>query len=244
MNRRIVAAVLLCGVAASAWTLSAEEIIDRMERNVVFDTVRSEGSMTVKDRFGTKRSTFRSSAKGSDLSLIEFTSVEEQGMKVLRTKDEIYLYYPDAAELIRLQGAALRDSVMGSDMSYEDMTGGKELLKSYKVQLAGTETVGGAECYRIEMEARRRDVPYFRQTVWVDSKLFIYRRVHKYSRSGTLLKEVEVDELRQVAGYNVATRMTLRDTLKKSSSTEFAMDRIEIDVPLDPRTFSLGTLTW
>ena len=129
-------------------------------------------------------------------------------------------------------------------MSYEDMAGGKGLLASYKVTMEGTETVDGAPCYRIAMEARRRDVPYYRQTMWIDQELFIFRKVNKFSRSGTLLKELQVLQISRVAGHNVATRMVLKDILKRNSSTEFVLDKLEIDVPLPKDTFSLRGLTW
>jgi outer membrane lipoprotein-sorting protein len=249
MRGTIPAFVLLTVLLTAAATgtihaLEAEEIIDRMEVNTVFDTARSRGAMIVNDRFGTKVSTFVSFAQGADTTLIEFTSLEEEGMKILRTEDEIYLFYPDAEELIRLQGAALRDSVMGSDMSYEDMTGGKDLLESYKVELAGQESIDGHPCYRIEMEALTRKVAYYRQTVWVDEELFIYRRVHKYSRSGKLLKELDVTDIQEISGRHIAMRMVLRDTLKRNSSTEFVLEAIDLDIPLPENTFSLGRLTW
>jgi outer membrane lipoprotein-sorting protein len=244
--KRMAALSIALAVAAqlAVGALTAEEIIDRMEENTVFETSRAEGVMIIEDRFGTKETRFISYSRGKETTLIEFTSLEERGMKILRTEEEIYLFYPDAEELIRLQGAALRDSVLGSDMSYEDMTGGKGLLDSYTVVLAGTETIGGHPCYRIDMEARRRNVAYAKQTVWVDTELFIYRRVHKFSRSGKLLKEMDVQQIREVQGHQIATRMILRDTLKSRSSTEFRVDEIAIDPPLDPDMFSLRTLTW
>ncbi len=240
------ACALLCAAfaAPAARAETADEIITRMERNIVFDTARSAGSMTVRDRFGARESTFVSYSRGDETMLIEFTSAEERGTKILRTKDEIYLYYPDAAELIRLQGAALRDAVLGSDMSYDDMTGGKSLLKSYRATLEGSDIVDGRSCYRVTLEATKRDVPYYRQTLWIDKELFIFRKAQKFARSGTLLKEIEVNEIRRVAGRNVVTRMTLRDSLRRGSSTEFVVSEIEIDRPLPPKIFSLGELTW
>ncbi len=240
------ACALLCAALAApaAGAQTADEIITRMEENIVFDTARTAGSMTVRDRFGARESTFVSYSRGDETMLIEFTSAEERGTKILRTRDEIYLYYPDAADLIRLQGAALRDAVLGSDMSYDDMTGGKRLLKSYKATLEGTESIGGRPCYRVSLEATKRDVPYYRQTLWVDKELFIFRKAQKFARSGTLLKEIEVNEIQRVAGRNVVTRMTLRDSLRRGSSTEFVIGEIEIDRPLPPKIFSLGELTW
>ncbi|MBE3134413.1 MAG: outer membrane lipoprotein-sorting protein, partial [Acidobacteria bacterium] len=124
--------------------ISAESIVRRMQSNQIFETSKVRGRMTVIDRFGTNVTTFLSYSRGTSDTLIEFTSPEEKGQKILRTREEIYLFYPGAEELIRLQGAAFRDAVLGSDMSYEDLTGGKTILESYEVSLEGKETVDGA----------------------------------------------------------------------------------------------------
>src|SRR5512137_1984634 len=101
--------VLLAAPGLLAAAQTAEEIVARLQANQVFRTSRIEGVMTVTDRFGTKETRFVSYARGDADALIQFTSPEEKGQKILRTKDEIYLYYPDAEEVIRLQGAAFRD---------------------------------------------------------------------------------------------------------------------------------------
>lgn len=209
MKKLVVALLIAAGVPTSLTAVSAEDIIKKMERNTVVKTARTEGSLVVNDRFGTKTSSFLSVSRGDDSMLIEFTSVEEEGMKILRTKDEIYLFYPDAEELIRMQGAALKESVMGSDMSYEDMTDGKSLLRSYSVTLEGTQEIAGELCYRVSMTAKNRNVPYYKQVMWIDSELFIYRQVHKFSHSGKLLKEITAGDMRMVSGKVVPFHMTL-----------------------------------
>ena len=238
-----VAALLLVPIFfASAQT--AEDIVARLQANQVFRTSRIQGVMTVTDRFGTKETRFISYGRGDAEALIEFTSTEEKGQKILRTKDEIYLFYPDAEEVIRLQGAAFRDAVLGSDMSYEDLTGGKTLLETYRVSLEATEAVDGAECYRIRMEAKARNVAYPVQVMWVDPKLWAARRMQQFSLAGRLLKEISLGNFQAVAGRTVATRMVLEDKLKKNSRTVFVVEKIDVDIPLDPKLFSLEHLSW
>jgi outer membrane lipoprotein-sorting protein len=244
MKKLMLGLLIAAAVPTSLAAISAEEIIKKMEENTVVRTARTEGSLVVNDRFGTKTSSFLSFSRGADSMLIEFTSVEEEGMKILRTQDEIYLFYPDAEELIRMQGSALKESVMGSDMSYEDMTGGKSLLRSYSVALDGTEEIAGEPCYRVSMTAKNRNVPYYKQVMWIDSKLFIYRRIHKFSRSGKLLKEITARDIRKVSGRVVPFHLVLKDTLKRNSSTEFFIKGIDIDIQLEPGIFSLEELTW
>ena len=233
---------MLVFIAAALFAITAEEIVIKMELNLVYDTAVVEGRMVINDRFGTRTSTYISYAEGEEKSLLEFTNIEDAGQKILRLKDEIYLYYPDAEETIRLQGAALRQAVMGSDFSYEDMTGDKGILDSYAVTLDGEGTVDGFPCYLLTLTAKTRDVPYQKEIMWVDKELFIYRQVHKLAKSGKLLKEMKVTDLIKVDGLYIPSRLIMVDKLKRNSSTEFYMDSIELGVDLPVDIFTLGEL--
>jgi outer membrane lipoprotein-sorting protein len=246
LNRTIIlAAALTALAAASAQSApSAVEIVRRMQSNQVFDTSRLRGRMTVTDRFGARVTTFLSYTRGADDALIEFTSAEEKGQKILRTRNEIYLFYPGAEELIRLQGAAFRDAVLGSDMSYEDLTGGKSILELYDVSMEGSEAVDGVDCWRIAMKAKGRNVAYPRQTMWIDPAAWSPRRMQQFSLSGRLLKESRLSDFRTVGGRVVPMRVVLEDKLKKGSQTELVVEEIAIGLALDPALFSLEKLTW
>lgn len=240
----LTAGLLFFSAAAILPAITPEEIIREMEENQVHETSRTEGKMIIEDRFGTKTVTFISWAEGEDTSLIEFTSRQERGQKILRTDEELYLFFPDAAEVIRLQGAALRDSVLGSDFSYEDMTGEGGILESYDVELLGTETVAGNECYKIELEAKSRSVPYPKEIMWVDTEQFVYRKVHKFSLSGKLLKEMRITEFTEQQGKTIPARFMMQDKMKQNSSTEFIIEEIELGIDIPDGTFSLQELRW
>ncbi len=242
-NHLIIITVLLA-LALPICALTGEGIIIKMESNQVHDSAETTGSFAITDRFGTREKTYRAFSLGEDKMLLEFTNPEEAGQKILRIDDEIYLYFPEAEEIIHLQGAALRDSVMGSDFSYEDLTGGKSLLDDYTVELQGNEPIEGRDCYRLELKARRKDVVYPMQSIWVDSQLFVYRRVVLYSLKGKELKEMVVKEFREVSGKLVPVHLEMRDRMKKSSITVFKTDSLQIDIPIDPALFSLEELSW
>jgi outer membrane lipoprotein-sorting protein len=215
-----------------------------MEDAQRFRTQEAEGELVITDRFGPRTKTFLSYAEGEERMLLEFTNVEEKGQKILRLKDEIYLYFPEAEEVVRLQGAALKDSVMGSDFSYEDLTGEKSLLDLYEARLLGTEQIGGREQHLLELKAKGRGVAYPLQKLWVDAGQFLARKAEYYALSGRLLKTLEVLEVRQVAGRYIMTRAIMRDAMKKSSSTEFRLRRVRIDEALPKNIFSLEALSW
>ena len=168
--RLLLTMILLCIIPSFLFALTGEDIIRNMDEMATFETSASSGSIKTTDRFGTKTSTFKAWARGTSDSLIEFTSTAERGQKILRTQSSLYLFYPDAEELIRLQGAALRQSVLGSDLSYEDMTEEKNTLDSYTVVLEGSETVNGNDCHVLTLTAKKRTVPYPIQKIWVDKQ--------------------------------------------------------------------------
>lgn len=248
MKRTTLTAILAAGlaalVAAAAAAQSAEEIVRRIEDNQRFRTQEAEGALIITDRFGSRTKTFLSYAEGRERMLLAFTNPEEKGQKILRLQDEIYLYFPEAEEVIRLQGSALKESVMGSDFSYEDLTGEESLLDLYTARLLGREAVEGREQFLLELKARGRGVAYPLQKVWVDAARFIPRKVEYYALSGRLLKTLEVLETRLVAGRAVMTRAIMRDAMKRNSSTEFRVDRVKIDEALPRNIFSLEALSW
>jgi negative regulator of sigma E activity len=224
--------------------LTGDEIIRRMERHERHSSFHSTGSMEITDRFGTRTKTFISTALGDHRSLLEFTNPEEAGQKVLRLDDEIYLYFPDSEDVIHLQGAALRDSVLGSDFSYEDMTGSSSRLDDYDVVLEGTEEVDGHETYRLRLTAKRRDVVYPVQVAWIDSERFVTRRVDLFSLRGRALKRLAVTEFREVGDKVVGVRLEMSDFMKKDSLTVFTIDEMAVDEPVDESLFSLEELTF
>jgi outer membrane lipoprotein-sorting protein len=249
MNKALVLIVMLLPAALPGFTQDGaitdpEVIIRRVQENMTNDSEEARGEMVIRDRFGERTKSFISYAAGSEEMLLEFTNPEERGQKILRLSDEIYLYFPEAEEIIHLQGSALKDSVMGSDFSYEDMTGEKDLLALYEVRLLDTVNLEGRPHYLLELKGRKKGVAYPLQKLWVDAEMFLPRRAEYYSLSGRLLKELVFSEFSEVDGRPVASRMLMTDMLKKASSTEFLLLEVRINRPLPEGIFSLEELSW
>jgi len=229
-------------LSANIFAQSAEEIVRTMDRLQTFGTIYAEGNMTTVDRFGEKRSSYRSWSRESRDFLIEFTNVEERGQKILKVDDELYLFYPDAEDIIPMHGSALKQSLFG-DISYEDITEGKNTLDKYAVALKADEVVEGADCWVIEMIATSRDVPYPKQVIKVGKADYILKEAEYYARSGRLLKTVEVTSVEIFDdGRMVISGMVMKDQLRKGSRTSMTIDKVEINPTLDENLFSLRSL--
>ena len=234
----------MAATAPRAAALTADEIIDRMEANQTHSTAIIEGRMVISDRFGDRTSSYIAHSEGADRFLVEFTSRAEEGQRVLRRDDSLYLYYPDARETIRLQGAALRDNLLGSDLSYEDISGGRGLASDYRFNLIGEETVDGYPSYKVELVARTTSVAYPRQVYWVDREEFVLRKAEQFARSGRLLKTTYILETMRQDGYHFPSRIRVVDETRRSSGTEMIVESARLGVDLPRNIFSLDELTW
>ena len=244
MIRALIIGALVALIGLPIYAQTAEEYIQRLEANQTHDTSIFRGVFIITDRFGERRSAFINHNRGVDDSLVEFTSAAERGQRILRTADEIYLYYPDAEEIIRLQGAALRESLLGSDVSYEDMTGNRGFLDDYTAEVAGTETIDGRETVIIELRAKRSQIAYPRQRIWIDTERYISVRSEQYAQSGRLLKVSETREFAEINGKMFPVHFVITDQLKRGSMTEVVLEDIEIDVSLPRSLFSLSELAF
>ncbi len=246
MNKKILTLILCLSflIPMATFAITGEEIVRKADDMQVFDTSEATGEMRIKDRFGIKVSTFKSWSRGADDSLIEFTSKAERGQKVLRTEDELYLFFPDAEELIRMQGAMLRQSMLGSDVSYEDMTGGKDRISQYDVELEGEEQVNGKDCYVLMMNAKVRTVPYPKEKLWIDKETFVVWKAEYFTKSGRLLKEMEVLRVQEYGNRLIPVETRISDKMKKDTETLMILDDLKVNIPVDDELFSLEGLSW
>lgn len=240
-------ALLLAALSFSSGFLvaqTADEIILKVEANQVFDTSRFDAKLSVTNRFGVTGNEFTSYARKGGDTLIEITAGPDRGQKVLRQQNNIYLFYPDAEEVIWLKGSALKDSMMGSDFSYEDLTNDKTILDRYSVVLEGTASVDGEICYHLILSAKTKTETYAKQELWTDSKLFVTRRALLYSASGKAIREMISSDIRNITGKNLAFKTVMKDLLKKNSSTEMTIVKAEIGIPLSDKYFNRDELSW
>lgn len=221
-----------------------ETIIDRLEYNQVFESSKSSATLTVTNNLGIVESSFESYALKNNDTLVVINTGPDRGQKVLRQGESIFLYYPDAEEIIRLQGSALRNSMMGSDFSYEDLTGDNSIRAKFTYEFLGTEIIDGKPCYHVVFTAKSRREIYQKEELFIDAELFAPRKTILYSASGKALREMYSTDFRTVAGRNIAYSTLMTDLLKKNSTTLMELIDVEIDIPLDADLFSRENLLW
>lgn len=98
----------LCVGASPVSAQSAEDTVRKLEDNQVYDTCVLDATLSVSNRFGRSESAFTTWARKGGDTLIEITAGPDRGQKVLRQQGNIYLYYPEAEDVIWLKVALSR----------------------------------------------------------------------------------------------------------------------------------------
>jgi outer membrane lipoprotein-sorting protein len=243
MRRLIWLALAFRAGALAAQTPSGDEVLQRVDRNMFADSRIVVSQMVIHGRRETRTVEAKSWQRGTTDAYTEYLApAREKGTKMLKLADNLWTYDPGTDRTIMISGAMLRQSVMGSDLSYEDMMEDPRLERSYTASVTGTDTVGGRSCWVVRLTAKVADIAYETRRAWVDAERWVPLREDLYAKSGRLLKTIQLSDVRQLQGRWVPMHALYRDVLKEGQGTEFVMETIDFDAPLPAYLFSKAAL--
>lgn len=241
--KRILTGILsaLCVISLEAQT--GEEILRLIDKNMSANSRVVESTMIIKGRRNNRTMTSISYTIGSDKAYTEYlTPPREKGTKMLKLGNEMWVYSPSTDRTIMISGHMLRQSVMGSDISYEDMMDDRKLEDIYNCIIEKQVEFEGRRCYLLILTAKSDDVAYHSQKIWVDIERMIPLKEELYAKSGQLLKEIILSDIQRIDNRWFPMKMVYKDVLKEGDGTEWIINRIEFDKKIDDATFSKGSL--
>jgi len=235
---------ILCSslMVITAAEMTAEEIINKRDDNEYFDTAQMEAEMIIASgsRIITKTMVAMTDKKNS---LAEFTNPQDRGTKFLKREDDLWMFFPDAEEIIKISGHMLNQGMMGSDFSYQDVMESDKLTDLYDFEIIKEEELDGRICYVLEGIAKEGvKVSYYRRVSWVDKERFIGLKEELYAQSGRILKETKVNKIEEIEGRLIAVDSVMENKLRKDTYTQFIITQISFNPEIPEETFSLQNL--
>lgn len=227
--------------------LMAEEMIKRLDENLFFASARYESEIIIRQgqRERVLEMVTYSKSDGEEYrALTEFMDPRNRGTKYLMIGNDLWMYFPQAEEIVSISGHMLREGMMGSDFSYKDVLESTELLDLYSFELEGEEMVDGQMSYILLGTAKEdREVLYYQRKAWIHQEDFTLLREELFSPSGRLLKVLEIKEIKEFEdGRLFPVQMVMRDKLRQDSETLFHIKKIEFDYPIPDGFISLDSL--
>ena len=222
--------------------MTAKEIISKRDDNEYFDSVRLEAEMIIVSgsRKITKTMVVLSDKKNA---LVEFTNPQDRGTKFLKREDNLWMFFPDAEDIIKISGHMLNQGMMGSDFSYQDIMESDKLTDLYDFKIVREDEIDGRPCYVLEGIAKKEvKVSYYRRISWVDKERFVGLKEKLYAQSGRLLKEIKTNEIKEIEGRWIPIYSVMENKLRKNTYTEFKITQIDFNLEIPEGTFALQNL--
>ena len=219
------------------------EILKKVDANMSSDTQVSESQMIIHGKRKSRTVVSKGYSEGDKRSFSEYLSpAREKGTKMLKLEDRLWIYSPSTDRTIQLSGHMLRQSVMGSDLSYDDMMEDRKLVDMYNVIVAGEEIIDGRKVWILDMNAKVEDVAYVKRKAWIDQERFVPLKEELYAKSGQLLKQVVMSDIAWIDGRWYPKKMNYKDVLKDGKGTDFVVIDIKFNEKIPEHLFSKAAL--
>ncbi|NLE35444.1 MAG: outer membrane lipoprotein-sorting protein [Bacteroidales bacterium] len=242
MKRYLILATAIL-IASQAQGQDPDYILNRVENNMSSENRIFESTMTINGAHRSRTITSRTYAEGYKKSFTEYlTPAREQGTKMLKLDNQLWIYSPSTDRIIQISGHMLRQSVMGSDLSYEDMMDDRKVTELYTATLGGDEVIGGRKTWILDLTAKVSDVAYNSIKMWVDTERYIPLREELFGTSGQLLKRTTFSEVQHIEGRWFPMKITYKDVLKSGDGTEFTITSVQFDQKIPDYIFTKAAL--
>ena len=224
--------------------ITVDYIINQIDFNLNSDNRVLTSKMIVHGRRTSRTIVSKNWIVGTDKAFTEYLSPpREAGSKMLKLDNILLTYAPQTDRIIQISGHMLRQSVMGSDFSYNDIMEDKPLDELYIAKLEGEDYVNDRRCYVLYLESKVDGISYPKRREWVDQEYFLPIKEELYAKSGKLLKSTSMDGIKKIGDRWFPTRFIFKDELKRNSKgTEWIIDDIQFDVEMPASLFTKSNL--
>ena len=129
--------------------------------------------------------------------------------------DDRWLYMPALKKAKRISGSSSQDYFMGTDFTYDDISGRK--IDDYTYTLLAEETVDGKNCWKVESVPVKKSM-YSKYVSWIDKESLVQVKAEFYDEQGVLLKVLTVSGIEKKDGFWTAGKMEMNNLQKKHTT--------------------------
>ena len=224
--------------------MSADDIMKAMNQNLNAESRIITSKMVVKGRRSNRTIESKNWVVGTELAFTEYLSPpREAGTKMLKIGEKLYTYSPQTDRVIQISGHMLRQSVMGSDMSYNDMMEDRPIDELYSATIEGSIMLDGRDHWIMILDAKVKGLSYPKRRSWVDKEYLLPKKEELYAKSGKLLKTASLEGIKKIEGRWFPSKFVYKDELKRNSKgTEWIIDNIQFNKKIPNSRFSKALL--
>lgn len=235
--------IIFTFISFSIGAQTADEILKKLDENMSSENRIVESSMTIHGKRKSRTMTLKTYTVGDKKSFTEYLSpAREKGTKMLKLEDKLWIYSPSTDRIIQISGHMLRQSVMGSDFSYEDIMDDRKLRDVYNSKIISEEEIEGRKVIVLELIAKVEDVAYYSRKIWIDAEKFFPLKEELFAKSGQLLKRTTLSNVQKIQGRWFPMKIIYKDMLKHGKGTEIDVANIKFNQNIPRYIFTKAAL--
>ncbi|MBI5410885.1 MAG: outer membrane lipoprotein-sorting protein [Nitrospirae bacterium] len=148
--------------------------------------------------------------------------------------DDRWLFIPALNLVQRVAARDSRSSFVGSDFTYEDVSGRDLEADTHRV--LREEPLGRHKAVVVE-SIPTQEADYARKLAWIDQATFLPLKEEYYDQRGALYKVFTADEIREVQGVPTVTKRSM-ENVKSGHKTEVVFEMAAYNVGLGDEVFT------
>ncbi len=255
----VLSGVLIAIVApAQPQTPSATEIIEQsqqafyytgadMKAKVVMDLITDSGNRRTRVLTMLRKNDGRNKNQKYFMYFHEPGDVRGTAFLVWKYPDrdsDRWIFIPAVNMIRRIAAKDSRSSFVGSDFSYEDVSGRNVGDDTHT--LVREEKLGDADCYVIQ-SVPKTAADYTKKLSWIDKKTFLPLKEEYYDAQNELARVFTADKIELVGaaagkvGYPTVVKRTMKN-VKSGHRTEVTFLDVTYSVGIDERVFTQQSL--
>ncbi len=149
--------------------------------------------------------------------------------------DDRWLFVPAISMVRRIAAQDTRSSFVGSDFTYEDVSGRDIGDDSHAI--TKEEKLGTRDCFVVKSAPKAADVDYSYKLSWIDKTTSLPIKEEYYDKRGDLYKTFTADEIKDVKGMPTITKRTMKN-LQSGHTTEVSYIKVDYNINIEDSLFT------
>lgn len=150
--------------------------------------------------------------------------------------DDRWIYIPSLDLVRRIAAKDKNSSFVGSDFSYEDISGRHWLEDTHEI--LREDVLDGSDVYVIKSTPIKEKSSKFQYKLsWIDKTRFLPLREEFYNKKEELVKIFTADEIMEIDGELIVTKRTMVDR-KKEHTTVVTLNEIMLNIGIEDNIFT------
>ncbi len=223
------------------FSMTADELLNRIDNKQYYKSISYKAIMKIHFEGETVEKHMNIYVKRGNEAYLEIIyPPEENGTRYLKLKNAMWIYFPAADDVIRISGHMLKQSMFGSDLSYEDVSSSQKLSELYNASYDTTLT--NDTMYVLDLVAKKSNVSYYKRKIYISRDRLLINKMELYAKSGRLLRTMAFGDYQNYDGIYVPMRMLVKDEIRNNSYTQILLLNVKVGVILPDKMFTKSYL--